>query len=127
MWPCLPQVRLFPRSSCHALWNVARSLTSRDPAFRPASALDARRLLAQTGQVPPEGVAPDDEARVRLAYLRAYNRPAQEQEVTRARAFVAAYRSDQVGGNVDAQEANVRTWQALCRVILSANEFIFLE
>lgn len=45
------------------LWNVARSLTSRDPAFRPASALDARRLLAQTGQVPPEGVAPDDEGR----------------------------------------------------------------
>jgi hypothetical protein len=71
--------------------------------------------------------AADDDARVRLAWLRAYNRPANDPEVARALAFVAAYRSDQAGGNADPAEASLRSWQALCRVILSANEFIFLE
>jgi hypothetical protein len=42
-------------------------------------------------------------------------------------AFVAAYKSDQAARNVESAEANLRTWQALCRVILSANEFLYLE
>ena len=48
-------------------------------------------------------------------------------EVARALAFVAAYRSDQAGRNAEPAEASLRAWQALCRVILAANEFIYLE
>jgi hypothetical protein len=69
----------------------------------------------------------DDASRVTAAYLRAYSRPAEPTEIARALRFVAEYQSDLAGKNVEVSEARIRAWQALCRVVLSANEFIYVE
>jgi len=69
----------------------------------------------------------DDAARVELVYLRAYSRPPIEPEIRRALQFIAHYQADLAQQKVETDEARVRAWQALCRVILSSNEFIYLE
>jgi hypothetical protein len=68
-----------------------------------------------------------DEQHVEQAYLRAYGRPPEPREAERALRFVSAYQSDVAGHGVDATEARLRAWQALCRVILSSNEFVYVE
>ncbi|MBW9204845.1 serine/threonine protein kinase [Mumia sp. zg.B17] len=43
------------------LWDLARALAEPDPARRPPSAARARRMLHDTGLVPPAGAAPGDD------------------------------------------------------------------
>jgi hypothetical protein len=69
----------------------------------------------------------DDAARLRIAYLRAYSRPPSAAETLRAAQFVDAYRKQLVAEGVADEDATARAWQALCRVILSSNEFVYLE
>ena len=72
--------------------------------------------------------APTDDAnRVSEIYVRAYSRPANQQEIGRALEFVGRYQSDLAGKNIDPHEVRIRAWQALCRVVFSANEFVYLE
>jgi hypothetical protein len=40
---------------------------------------------------------------------------------------VAAYQSALAGENIEPTEARARAWQALCRVIFSSNEFVYVE
>ncbi len=77
----------------------------------------AERLLA----------APDDAARARDAYLLAYSRPPSEAETARSLTFVQRYQIDLTGQGLEPDAARLRAWQALCRVIVSANEFIYLD
>ncbi len=69
----------------------------------------------------------DDAGRVGEVYARVYSRPANEQEIRRALAFVDRYQSALSGKNIEPREALLRAWQALCRVAFSANEFVYLE
>jgi hypothetical protein len=69
----------------------------------------------------------EDATRARGAYLLAYSRPPTEAEVARSLEFVKVYQADLVGQGIEAGQARLRAWQALCRVILSANEFIYLD
>ncbi len=69
----------------------------------------------------------DDSARVGSAYQRAYSRPPSPQEISRALQFVGLYQADLADKKMAPAEARVRAWQALCRVILSSNEFIYLD
>ena len=78
----------------------------------------AERLLAQEV---------GDPQRVVQAYQGAYCREATPDEVQRALAFVSEYRSRLAGQNLDERESRLRAWQGLCRVILSSNEFVYLE
>jgi hypothetical protein len=71
--------------------------------------------------------AADDAARVGQAYQRTCSRPPTDAEVDRALGFVTTYQSALAGQNVDPAEARTRAWQALCRVIFSSNEFIYVE
>jgi hypothetical protein len=71
--------------------------------------------------------ADDDLDRVDMIYLRAYSRPPSDADVGRSLRFVAAYRSELAGQNVLPDEALARAWQALCRVVLASNEFVYLE
>ena len=48
-------------------------------------------------------------------------------EYERALQFVASYQSALAGENMEAAEAVVRAWQALCRVIIASNEFVYVE
>jgi hypothetical protein len=73
------------------------------------------------------GAESDDDARVDAAYQRAYSRPPSPQEISRALQFVGHYQADLADQKVEPAEARVRAWQALCRVILSSNEFMYVD
>ncbi|MBI3865547.1 MAG: DUF1553 domain-containing protein [Planctomycetia bacterium] len=79
----------------------------------------AQRLLqAATG---------DDSARVQTIYERAYARPATTAEVSRALQFVEQYQTAQAARQAPPEDARLKAWQALCRAVLSANEFVYVE
>jgi hypothetical protein len=69
----------------------------------------------------------DDASRVRLAYERAYGRVPTAAETTRALEFVVRVENLLAQDNLDAGERRLRAWQSLCRVIVAANEFIYVE
>jgi hypothetical protein len=69
----------------------------------------------------------DDSGRVRLAYERAFSRPPSPAEVERAVAFVRQCERTLASEPGEKKDSRLRAWQSLCRVILAANEFIFVE
>ncbi len=88
------------------------------PLMLAQSRAMAERLLAE---------ADDDQERVRTAYESVYARRPSQEETARAVRFVADYQSDLAGQKIDPAEARVRAWQAFCRVVLSANEAVYLN
>jgi hypothetical protein len=92
--------------------------------------LDESRVMAQ-GLL--ADAATDDAGRIETAYSRCYARPPNDMERTRALAFVEHYQQAATsqplpgGGTLEVGELRLRAWQALCRVLLSANEFIYIE
>jgi hypothetical protein len=69
----------------------------------------------------------DDAGRVRLLYARAYGRPVTEAESARARGFVDRFQQASAPLEPDAGRYHAAAWAALCQVILSANEFVYLN
>ena len=69
----------------------------------------------------------DNAARVTVAYQIAYGRSPSELELPRALKFVEAYEESLIARETTPGEARLKAWQSLCRVILSANEFIYIE
>lgn len=65
----------------------------------------------------------DDSQRIRQLYLTCYGRPATNEEVTRSLEFLSKFMS------VYAKSANPKlsAWQSLCKSIIAANEFIYVE
>ena len=61
------------------------------------------------------------------AYLTAYARPATDAESTRALNYIHEYKQALAAESVPEGEATVRAWQSFCRVLVSANEFIYVE
>jgi hypothetical protein len=78
----------------------------------------ALRLLARPGA--------EDSSRVAQAYEIAFGRQASAQESKRALAFVSRMQDEWKKQGFSA-EGQLRAWQGLCRVLLSANEFVSLE
>ncbi len=79
----------------------------------------AARLLTRTGW--------DDEQRVRAGYDIVYGRPPTQLEIGDWLSFVAQYTAALDGRDVDPATQRLQTWQAVCRVLLSSNEFIYVE
>ena len=71
--------------------------------------------------------AADDGALTILAYRRVYGRAPTANETGRALEFIARYQSSLAGATIEPAEARVRAWQSLCRVLISSNEFMYLE
>jgi hypothetical protein len=69
----------------------------------------------------------DDPARLRLIYERAYSRPPSAEETRKALAFLERYQQALAARNAKQEEARRGAWQALCRVLLSSNEFVYVE
>jgi cytochrome c553 len=69
----------------------------------------------------------DDSACVQVIYEQAYSRPPSTAELSRALSFVERYRESQISLNTAVDEARLRSWQSLCRAVLSANEFVYVE
>jgi hypothetical protein len=84
----------------------------------------ARRLLEPTFA---GDAATADIARVQMLYECAYARPATTAEASRALQFVEQYAAAQAARKAAPDEVRQTAWQALCRAVLSANEFVYLE
>jgi len=68
---------------------------------------------------------PDEEARVNEAFRLAYQRVPTEDERSTARRFLHDYRAE-LNGSARASREQA-AWSALARVLLAANEFLYLE
>jgi cytochrome c553 len=69
----------------------------------------------------------DETARIRLLYERAYSRPPTDSEISRSLAFLERYTSASIAASKSTEVARLQAWRALCRVVLSANEFVYVE
>ena len=69
----------------------------------------------------------DDAGRIRLAYETCYGRPAKDTEVQRAREFVQKLEQSYSSKESSATAAKSRAWQSLCKALIAANEFIYIE
>ena len=85
---------------------------------------DASRLLA--AELLARGDI-DDAGRVRELYERCYGRSASEADIERAGGFVQRFSVAAEGQSMSASEARGRAWQALCRSVMAANEFVYFE
>ncbi len=65
-------------------------------------------------------------ARVRSLYETAYGRPPSEAEIQRAIAYVATFRLASAI-KLKPEDLELRAWESLCRAVLSANEFLYVE
>jgi len=68
-----------------------------------------------------------DQERVVEAYASAYGRSPTSAETERALRFVNVYTESWKSRGAQPDEARLKSWQALCRVVLSANEFLYVE
>ena len=72
--------------------------------------------------------APADEDRIMLAHELAYSRPAIPDEIVAWLAFLERYEQEfPPNAETDSKKDAADPWQALCRVMLSSNEFIYVE
>tara|TARA_R110002111_G_scaffold227346_1_gene288849 strand:- start:105614 stop:108949 length:3336 start_codon:yes stop_codon:yes gene_type:complete len=69
----------------------------------------------------------DESAKVNRIYERIFSRPATAMEITQARNYIGQYRQDLKILEMPAEEKELRTWQSLCRVLISSNEFLFVN
>ncbi len=79
----------------------------------------ADRLLSLAGA--------DDAARVQAAFRIVFSRAAAPVEVERHLAFLHRIESSLAERVPEAAERRARAWQSFCRVLLSTNEFLYLE
>jgi hypothetical protein len=89
----------------------------------------ATRKLAQKllqTQAADDAIA-SDMARVQSIYECVYSRPPTTDDTSRALQFIEQYGNAQIARQTPSDEARVRAWQALCRAVLSTNEFLYLE
>jgi hypothetical protein len=69
----------------------------------------------------------DDATRVNRAWRLAYSRPPSADEVAFSLKYVAAYSGHYKTQFPDRTDVELRSWQSLCRAIMAANEFMFVE
>jgi hypothetical protein len=82
-----------------------------------ASALAARIALAQETPV----------SRIRHAYRLLYGRPPKAEEIQLASGFLQKYRTDASAPEVTADDRSRAAWTGLMRVLLSSNEFFYVD
>jgi hypothetical protein len=78
----------------------------------------ARRLIAAT---------PDARQRVGLAHELAWSRPAQEFEKARGVRYVEEYKKELATMGVGGERQELEAWTSYARVVLGANEFVYLD
>jgi hypothetical protein len=86
-----------------------------NPFVRAQALRFARSLLADTKA--------DDAGRVRSAHLRALGRPATDDEVREALAYLDSYAARAKPGG----DARLAAWQSYCQVLFCSNEFLYVD
>jgi hypothetical protein len=74
-----------------------------------------------------EGPEPSDLARIDGAYERCYGRPASARERQRAQQFLAQLQQAYAQQEPDPVKRRLRVWQSLCKALVSANEFVYID
>ena len=64
-----------------------------------------------------------DDRRVKELYLTCYGRPATSAEVSRALTFLSRFQT----AYAKAKDPRLSAWQSLCKAVIAANEFIYVE
>ena len=68
----------------------------------------------------------DTAGRIHLLYVKTYGRPPALVEVQRDQAYLERFRLA-AAGKVPEAEVELRAWRSLCRAVLAANEFLYIE
>ena len=79
----------------------------------------AERLLARNSLSTSE--------RIGELYELAYSRPPTETEVSRGAAYLDRLRTTLIQSGVASSEVDAKSWTSLCRAVLAANEFVYVE
>jgi cytochrome c553 len=69
----------------------------------------------------------DEAERIRLLYRKSYGRFATDQETRRALALIREVERGLTAREADADKRRLRAWGCLCQVVLSANEFVYVD
>ncbi len=78
----------------------------------------ARRLMAMKA---------GDDGRITAAYRLAWSRPADDLELARNREFLDSARCALAAAQVPADRREVEAWTALAKIMLTANEFLYID
>jgi hypothetical protein len=71
--------------------------------------------------------APDPRSRVSLAYERAWGRPPTQDESDAALAYVRRYTGESAKAGAPADRIAAESWTSLARIMLTADEFLYLD
>jgi hypothetical protein len=89
-----------------------------NPLVREQSERLARRLIADT---------PDAAGRIRRACELAWNRPPLPGEILRALAYLDRYRQELQMAGAPPERVELEAWTSYARVLLTSNEFLYLD
>jgi hypothetical protein len=89
------------------------------PLVLEATKAMAARLL--------EGPEVADPVRINRAYEQCYGRPATAGETRRALQFLDRLQQAYAQQEPDPAQRRLRVWQSLCKALVSANEFVYID
>jgi hypothetical protein len=98
-------------------WQAAQGLASR--CLETSSAGEGTAAAAEP--------AADVAGQVRQLYEVAYGRPPSDEEVQRSQTFLSRCEQSLAAAQPDAARRRQQAWTALCQLVLSANEFIYIR
>jgi hypothetical protein len=78
----------------------------------------ARRLLAKS---------PEDAKRIEEAFVLAWNRPAKVAEVEKAISYMRQYKEELGKAGVPEDKRELEAWTSYARVLLTVNEFLYID
>lgn len=123
-----------------ALYDVLQAFDFADPSFpsgeRATTTVTPQALFLMNGKIVHEQTRSwttkwladkslDDAGRIRRLYLQAFSRPPSDREIARSLEFIERIESEFT--RKWATDARTQAWQSFCRVIVSANEFVYVE
>jgi hypothetical protein len=120
-----PYLGTFDGADTNAVTGLRRTDTPPQQALFMLNAEFAHRQARLLADRLAKEAGPSAEGRVRSAYLLALDRPATSAEVEEALAFVRSLREPLKRANVKDVERSA--WASYLRVLLSGNEFMFVE
>lgn len=92
--------------------------------------MNAETVLRETGHLAKliaVGVDVGDEQRVSQLYEQCFGRLPTDDEIAGALSFLKRYEETLDSEELTSEEKLVRTWQGLCRVLVAANEFVYID
>ncbi len=123
-----------------ALYDVLQAFDFADPSFpsgeRATTTVAPQALFLMNGKIVHDQTrlwtaklfadkTLNDAGRIRRVYLQAFSRSPTDKEITRSLDFVERIESELTRKKT--ADAHAQAWQSFCRVIVSANEFVYVE